>query len=103
MASAEAFPEAPSISLTARTDEVAAGAGDLVQAPAPPSAPIVEGPETRAGAADAVPVHPTPVMSIVSDLDGYLDEIESLLRRAKRMVTDPAPRSGAAARRTDDD
>jgi hypothetical protein len=106
-----AIPIAPSISLTVRAsgdiDECESlllgsthkvkGAAQRSQQPLPQIAP--QEPEASSESGDSVPVHPAPasVTSIISDLDSYLDEIETLLRRAKEMVRDPAPRPRSAA------
>jgi hypothetical protein len=105
-----AIPIAPSISLTVRasgdidegeslllgTTHKVKGAAQHSQQPLPQIAP--QEPEASESG-DSVPVHPAPasVTSIISDLDSYLDEIETLLRRAKEMVRDPAPRPRSAA------
>jgi hypothetical protein len=105
------IPIAPSISLTVRasgdideceslllgTTHEVKGAAQRSQQPLPHIAP--QEPEASSESGDSVPVHPAPasVTSIISDLDSYLDEIETLLRRAKQMVRDPAPRPRSAA------
>jgi hypothetical protein len=51
----------------------------------------------------AVPIAPSiPAASVVADLDSYLDEIETLLRRAKQMVKEPVSRSEPVVGLTDD-
>jgi hypothetical protein len=59
--------------------------------------------QVLAGAADAAPIHSAPVTSIVSDLDSYFEEIETLLRRAKNIVRDPALHSRPAPSLADHD
>jgi hypothetical protein len=49
----------------------------------------------------AVPIAPS-TASLISDLDSYLDEIETLLRRAKQMVKEPVSRSERVVGLTDD-
>jgi hypothetical protein len=61
------------------------------------------GPTAKAASSSesAVPIAPS-TASLISDLDSYLDEIETLLRRAKQMVKEPVSRSERVVGLTDD-
>jgi hypothetical protein len=109
-----AVPIAPALSLSAAAngdldecESLLRHAIELLKEPAQPSQPsaahTAQRPPTPPAREESVPVHPapptsltTPVTAMVSDFDSYLDEIETLLRRAKEMVRDPA----SGARRT---
>jgi hypothetical protein len=66
-----------------------------------PIAPTEAEPHSATEPDGSVPNIAAPAASLISDLDSYLDEIETLLRRAKQMVRDPVSPSRPVVGLTD--